>query len=101
MRFNGAAAGQAAFHAAGAKLVIVDLAGPDPVALARDIGGDTLGVNCNVTDSAQVTSLVAASVQPFQGSTSDHLPPTQGGRLPGEQSRAFPRSALDAIIEVI
>jgi NAD(P)-dependent dehydrogenase (short-subunit alcohol dehydrogenase family) len=91
----------AAFHAAGAKLVIVDLAGPDPVALARDIGGETLGVNCNVTDTAQVTSLVAASVQAF--SRVDVLITCHQHKAAGfleSKAEHFPEALWDAIIEV-
>lgn len=47
-----------AFHAAGARLAIADIA--DAAPLAREVGG--LALRCDVTDPAQVEAMVAATV---------------------------------------
>ena len=55
----------AGFHDSAAKLVLVDLAAADPIVFARQLGGETLGVACDVSDSRQVTSLVERCIEAF------------------------------------
>ncbi|KPH64448.1 SDR family oxidoreductase [Novosphingobium sp. ST904] len=52
------------FHAEGARLVLADISGrQDEVAAA--LGGDTMGVQCDVSDEAQVAAMIAAAEERF------------------------------------
>lgn len=52
------------FHAQGARLVLADISGKqDEVAAA--LGGETVGVQCDVSDEAQVQAMIAAAEDRF------------------------------------
>jgi len=54
-----------AFAAAGASVVVADVDGDGAAAVARELGGHSVAVRCDVTDLAQVQAAVAAAVDGF------------------------------------
>jgi NAD(P)-dependent dehydrogenase (short-subunit alcohol dehydrogenase family) len=54
-----------AFHERGAGVVVVDVAPARPEELAESLGGDTLGLPCDVADASQVEAVVAATLKRF------------------------------------
>jgi len=54
------------YAAEGAKVVVADILDPAPVVAAlKGAGGDAMGITCDVTDEAQVESLVAATMETY------------------------------------
>ena len=91
----------AALHDAAAKLVLVDLAAADPMSLARQLGGETLGVACDISDSGQVTSLVVECTQAF--SRVDVLITCHQHKATGfleSKAEHFPETLWDDILNV-
>lgn len=89
-----------AFHERSAKLVLVDLRESGPEQLARDLGGDTIGVVCDVSLASEVADLVTAAYDRFGRvdvlvNAHQHKPE---GFLEA-QAESFPEELWDAIID--
>jgi NAD(P)-dependent dehydrogenase (short-subunit alcohol dehydrogenase family) len=90
-----------AFRDRGAHVVVVDVAAADPQGQAREIGGGTLGVACDVSSAADVAAL-AAAVRERHGrvdvlvNAHNHKP---AGFLEAA-AETFPEELWDAVIDV-
>lgn len=90
-----------AFHARGARVVIVDLAGADPEGFARKLGGDAIGLACDVSSAAEVAGLVDATIERFgrvDVLVNNHQYKPRG--FLEAQPETFPEDLWDAIVDV-
>jgi len=85
----------------GAKLVLVDIAAADPAAAAAALGGDALGIACDVADAEQVGAAARAAVERFgrvDVLVNAHQHKPQG--FLEAQAEDFPEELWDAVMDV-
>ncbi|MFL5886182.1 MAG: SDR family oxidoreductase [Thermoleophilaceae bacterium] len=90
-----------ALHERGARLVLVDLAAADPEALARKLGGDAIGLACDVSSADEVAALADATIERFgrvDVLVNNHQYKPRG--FLEAQPETFPEDLWDAIVDV-
>jgi NAD(P)-dependent dehydrogenase (short-subunit alcohol dehydrogenase family) len=89
------------FHERGAKLVLVDLAGARPEALAENNKASVMGLSCDVSRAEEVTHLVKTVLNHFERVdvlvNSHHYKPSG---FTSAQAETFPEELWDAIIAI-